>query len=179
MKADPQEIIRKGKIPKDGLDNFWSKFFGSLPAGLLFIAFGSSFFDKEGIAIEYKLLFFSLSAVLFIYTLWCFYKERDLKVIRTGLPKTENLKVLQQAIKQLNWRIDRRVREDYHEVDIPLVFGGTGHRMIVILDENRFHYNIRNVGTGIGRFPYLFGIDTIKEWNFNRAITRAIHDSNI
>ena len=173
MKVDSSELIKNGKLPADELDEFWAKFFGAIPTGMLFLGSLSSFFARtteHSVSFEHKLVFFSVSTILFGLTLWFFYVERNLKQIHTGLSKEQNLKVFQSAIKLLNWRTSKKI-SDYHKlVEIPFAFGHPGHKLTVLIDEQTIYFNLRNVGTPKGRMPYLLGIDSFKEFQFKRAI---------
>lgn len=173
MKVDSSKIIRNGKLPKDELDNFWDKFYGATPTGMLFIGALFSFFAKtteQSVSFEHKLIFFSISTFLFSLTLWYFHTERNLKQLHTGFTKEQNLKIYQQAIRQLGWRTSKKVNDHHKIIELPFAFGFVGHKLTVLIEEQTIYFNLRNVGTPTGRLPYLLGIDTFKELQFKRAI---------
>lgn len=173
MKVDSSELIRKGKLPKDELDEFWLKFYGATPTGLIFFGSLAAFFARtteQSVSLEHKMIFSTASAILFGLTLWGFHRERNLKKIRTGLSKEQNLKIFQSALKKLGWRTSKKINEYHKVIELLFTFGLPGHKLTVLIAEQEIHFNLRSVGTPRGRMPYLLGIDTYKELRFKRTI---------
>jgi|GEM_PF-2739090 len=173
MKVDSSELIKNGKLPKDELDEFWLKFYGAIPTGLIFFGSLTAFFARtteHSVSLQHKIIFSTISAILFVYTLWTFHSERNLKKIHTGLTEVENQKIYQQAIKQLGWRTSKKINNQHKIIELPFAFGHIGHKLTVLIDEHTVYFNLRNVGTPRGRMPYLLGIDTFKEYQFKQAI---------
>lgn len=174
IKKEINEALRRQKVPTDELDNIWDKLFGSLPTAMLFIGFGLALFSKatnQSLSLEHKLYFFLLATLLFLYTLWSFTSEKKLKKISTNLSLNDNLKLVTLTLKELGWKVSGK-GDNYFIAYIPFILGFDGHKLIVIIKDKEILYNLRNVGSGRGRMPYLFGIDTFKEIKLKKKIKK-------
>lgn len=159
------EIINSKTLPKDELDDFWDNFFGFLPVIMLLMASTFSLFAKQSsksVKVESDVIFFLISLSLFFYTVWVKKTERKLKSIQTKLDRKQNLALMEKLANENSWSIKTN-KSYYKEYMLPFVFGSAGHKLTVLILNNEILYNLRNLGSGRGRMPYLFGIDTIKE----------------
>ncbi|AWG22123.1 hypothetical protein FFWV33_11680 [Flavobacterium faecale] len=141
-------IIENKKLPKDELDNLGDNVMGYLPLLLLLLV------AKDNIPALLIVL------ILIFYTFYCKIHERDLIAIPFQNTNAVALLEITKIAEREQWTVkfqDLFVGEYY----IPFVFGQPSHKLTVILTEEVLFVNVRNIGTSKGRFPYLFGTDTI------------------
>lgn len=159
------DILNSNKLPKDELDNFWDNFFGFLPTGMLLIISAFSLLAKQtnkSLTFEHKIIFFLFSLTLFLYTVWTKMNERKLKSIQTNLTRQQNLSLIERIAKENLWSVKTN-KIYYKEYLLPFILGHNGHKLTVIISDDKILFNLRNLGSIRGRMPYLLGIDTIKE----------------
>jgi hypothetical protein len=162
--------ISERKIPKDELSNPWDLGLGMLPVTMIFFASVVTLLNPNNpISTETELILFSITGLLFATSVYFLLNDRKLKSISTEKSKDENRILIIEALKRIGWDYQEDSLGVFH-VDIPFIFGRTGHLLKVIYLDGEILFNCRNVGTSKGRMPFLFGIDTSKELIFKASI---------
>lgn len=170
------KIISERKIPKDELSNPWDLGFGMLPVTMIFLASVVILVDPHNpISTRTELLLFTITGLLFSTAMYFLLNDRKLKSISTEKSKDENRILIIETLGRIGWGYQEDSLGVFH-VDIPFVFGRTGHLLKVIFLDKEILFNCRNVGTSKGRMPFLFGIDTLKELKFRFAIEKTTHN---
>jgi len=173
-------LTKYNRLPKDEIDNFWDNLYGFLPTGMLLIGSIIAFFGKQTektVSLNHKIIFFIISLSLFCITLYFRAIERNLKRIETGLNQNENKKLIRDLGSKNNWN-KKKEKENHFEFMVPFLLGHYGHKMTLIAYDDYILYNLRNIGSGYGRMPYLFGIDTLKEYKIKTKINSLIKIKN-
>jgi uncharacterized membrane protein len=81
-----QNIILSKRLPKDELDQFWDNLWGFLPATLFLIAgLGPILAPRTTMTKGSILIVLILGALMFFYTVYAKWAERNLKFIGTKL----------------------------------------------------------------------------------------------
>lgn len=158
-------VLISNKLPKDELDNFWDNLFGFLPASMFLFTSIFSLLGKptgKSLTFEQKINFFLFSLTLFLYSAWTKMRKRKLKSIQTNLTRQQNFSLIESIAKENFWSVKTN-KIYYKEYLLPFIFGHIGHKLTVIISDDKILFNLRNIGTSRGRMPYLLGFDTIKE----------------
>lgn len=168
-KDQAEEAILKRKLPPDHLDSKWELVMGQLPISIPLIVFIFEIIISTDKLINGKLkILIIVISVLQLISIYFLFANRNLKFIETRNTKEENDRIVEAALKSLNWKYHRlpfRV-----DANLPFAFGQSGYLLKVLTDDKGIYYNIRNIGTSKGRFPYLFGLETLKANKFKRKI---------
>lgn len=160
-------IINSRRLPKDELDKFLDNLFGFAPAiGFLIAGLGPVIAPKTTMSQHSISVSLAFGIILFSYTLYSKLTERKLKLLKTGLSKEDNEKLIKSISRKEKWmRVGRG--EYFHAFNIPSF---CGFKLTLIAVEDGILINLRNRGTIKGRMPYLFGIETIKRLAIERKI---------
>jgi hypothetical protein len=171
--ASIKSIILSRRLPKDELDSFWLNLPGILPIGLLLMFFLWLLFDVE---IALKLLVslpLLVLMALFSYTIYAKLKERNLKLIATGLNKEDNDLLIRLISKRENWA--KQTNFDYfHAFNLPFYFAHYGFTLTLIPIEQGILINFRNRGSNKGRAPFMWGIETWKQKKIEAMIEKYL-----
>jgi hypothetical protein len=161
--------VEERKLPPDSLDDRWGLLAGQLPF-MMFVFTGLVIVINKNNPMnprtEWVLLCFAI--VLQLISIYFLATERELKRLSTGINKAENDRLIEDSLKELKWKY--RKTKAHYLCEIPLIFGQTGFFMNVISEDNYIYYNIRNIGTGRGRMPFLFGLESLNAAKFRRKI---------
>lgn len=147
-KSEQKAIIERKELPKDELDNFGDNVMGYIPF-LLFLVVAKD-----------SLVALLIVILLILYTFYCKTQERKLIAVPLDGSATLNWEQINKIAGIERWKIKSEGLwcGEYY---IPFVFGQLSHKLTVLMTDDALYLNIRNIGTSKGRFPYLFGTDTI------------------
>ena len=172
-----KKAIEDQELPKDELSNVWDLGFGMIPVTMIFFASVVVLINPNNpISTRTELILFTITGFLFGTAVYFLLTDRRLKSIVTDKSKDENRRLIVDTLKRVNWGYQEDSLGVFH-VDIPFIFGQTGHTLKIVNMDNEILFNIRNVGTSKGRMPFLFGIDTLKEWKFKFEFQKTTHNS--
>ena len=169
-----EHIIKKGKLPKDELDEFWSNFtyFFLLIMFVIATTYGIYMENSTGKLESSQVMSFVVGIFILVFTFFSKKNEKILKKVNTMKGIKQNIKI----IKKLNSKglIELTYNsKNYYSGWLKTCFGKT-HKIVFICVENEILYNLRNVGSHRGRMPYNFGIDTINEYKLKRKIKNYV-----
>ena len=170
------EIIRNKKLPPDSLDNNGDTLLALLIPAIGCLGFGLALLSNWGPLNEpehEKVYGFTFFLVLLAYTVYAFIIERNTNRIVTGLDRSKNLSLVNQAIKELKWVAANIDNESTKTVQIDSWGMNKGYKMVIIIDDNAVYFNIRNRGSYKGRLPYAFGGNTFYALKFRNKLTMA------
>ncbi|MDJ1497208.1 hypothetical protein QNI19_29995 [Cytophagaceae bacterium DM2B3-1] len=99
-----------------------------------------------------------LAGLFFMAQLLSFFREDRLMSIETGLDSEQNRQLIRQCIHKLGWKLTHE--NTYVLVACTSVWSRLLEQQIVVLLEDQYiHVNVKHIGTSRGRFPYLFGLN--------------------
>jgi len=169
-KKEIENIIKKGKLPKDELDDFLANF-SYLFLVIIFVivtVYGIYKGSSIGKLESSQIILFLFGMYIFAFTIFSKKNERKLKKIKTNKKIEQNIEIIKKLnskkIIELNFNSG-----NYYSGYLNTCFGKT-HKIIFICLEKQIFYNLRNTGSHKGRMPYNFGIDTINEFRIKRKI---------
>lgn len=169
-----EHIIKKGKLPKDELDEFWSNFtyFFVLITFLVATTYGIYKGNSIGKLESIQVMSFLFGIFILVFTVFSKRNEKKLKKINTWKQIEQNTKIIEKLNSQEFIELTQN-SENYYSGWLKTIFGET-HKVVFICVENQIFYNLRNIGSHIGRMPYNFGIDTIYQFKIKRKIKNYV-----
>ena len=174
IKKELENIIKKGELPKDELDEFWSNFTYFLLIILFFIITTYGIYKSSSIGKleSSQIMLFLFGIYILVFTFFTKRNEKRLKKISTMKGISQNIKIIEKLNSKELIELTYN-RENYYSGWLKTIFGKT-HKIVFICVENQILYNLRNIGSHRGRMPYNFGIDTIYEFKIKKKIKNYV-----
>jgi hypothetical protein len=169
-KKEIENIIEKGKLPKDELDDFWSNFSYLFLVIVFVIAATYALYKGSSVGKleSSQIMLFLFGMYILTFTIFSKKNEKRLKKINTNKGIKENIEIIKKLNSKKIIELNSN-NENYFSGELNTYFGKT-HKIVFICRENQIFYNLRNIGSHKGRMPYNFGIDTVNEFRIERKI---------
>ncbi|WP_288955371.1 hypothetical protein [uncultured Polaribacter sp.] len=173
-KIELENIIKKGELPKDELDEFWSNFtyFFLLITFVIMTTYGIYKSSSIGKLESSQIMLFLFGIFILVFTFFSKKNEKRLKKVKTMRGIEQNTKIIEKLNSKEFIELTYN-SENYYSGSLKTTFGKT-HKIVFICVKNEILYNLRNVGSHKGRMPYNFGIDTINEFKIKRKIKNYV-----
>ncbi|MCB9032603.1 MAG: hypothetical protein H6553_02080 [Chitinophagales bacterium] len=136
-----------------------------------------------GILISLKLdiSFLNIYYLLFCLLVVIFYQWKDdnIKIFQTKLPKKANFELTEKALDKLNWEYvstSAEIKLTYNIYMLKFL------NITITPKSEKICFNFQYHSTSkTGRFPFYFGISTLMEWKFKRSLKNELQNirSNI
>jgi hypothetical protein len=170
-----KDIVVTKRVPLDELDFSFTWISGILLVPLMVFLFAiwmyTLFFDK----IENNGLFICtmIAAIFIVVELMSLFTERHLKEIKTNLPNNKNQEIINLICLQNNWDVEI-TKNELNIIDLKFYFLAS-NKLILIADENRILFNIRNGEGHRLRIPYFFGLKYLRMYFIKKKINKIMH----